>query len=802
MNMLIVKGKIIALTFASIITAAAFISCGSAIKEGQDYSPNNPPVISGITVMNEDGGSISSKVIEPDTTFILSVAANDPDGNALTYKFSSDTGSFSSKTDSETGCLVVFKTANISGGEEVTAYVIVSDGHGASVRQSVDIGTGKLGPTITMTVSPSHGYIKSSGIVTLSVSANCSGIFQIKPSGGDSIDFGSDMMRFSGSGDAATAVIVGPNSSLSGNIKLPSLSKDSSYLYNDTYPATIVFQDGLYQTDTADCPIHVDDTPPVILSHTPGSGATGVAASPYISIVLSENVNPSSLTGALSVRAANGASGDVSFSSYDSSTRTAKYKVNGLQNAVTYTAEISYITDLAGNTISTCSFSFTTASNSSLSSSKEITSFSINGVSASINGTSITLTIPYVSNVTALVASFTTNGTKVTVNGTAQTTGYTANDFSGTVQYIVTAEDGSTAEYSVTVTRASYVFIQTTGTGVGASETYTFPNTGISFSLITAATAGGTVFPTGVDNTSSATVTGGFSIADSETAYELWSVVYNWAKHNSYRFNNAGLAGSITSGTSASTTDKKQPVAEINWRDAVVWCNALTDYYNTYNGSGEDLDLVYYTDSSYSYPMKESLNSSVSSNAGSQDVPYIKSGTAGNTDMANCTANGFRLPTSLEWEYAARYRGTSSINSVSGYENPYYTKGNSASGGWTYCSDASDSNMNGIVDGKESNDAVSVYGYYWNGSSSVSSGITSTAAVKSKTANALGLYDMSGNLSEWCFDWYSVYALTKAVKGGNFNQTDSVLQIGYTEGKSPLDYSNLYRYGFRFARSK
>ena len=60
-------------------------------------------------------------------------------------------------------------------------------------------------------------------------------------------------------------------------------------------------------------------------------------------------------------------------------------------------------------------------------------------------------------------------------------------------------------------------------------------------------------------------------------------------------------------------------------------------------------------------------------------MPYIKAATTGNTDMTNCTAKGFRLPGSMEWELAAMWR-TDSTNTVSGYSNPWFTQGDSASG--------------------------------------------------------------------------------------------------------------------------
>jgi hypothetical protein len=75
-------------------------------------------------------------------------------------------------------------------------------------------------------------------------------------------------------------------------------------------------------------------------------------------------------------------------------------------------------------------------------------------VIATISGTTVTATLPFGASVTALVATFSITGTRVTVGGTAQTSGTTSNNFTSPVIYHVVAEDGSTKDYTVTVTVA------------------------------------------------------------------------------------------------------------------------------------------------------------------------------------------------------------------------------------------------------------------------------------------------------------------------------------------------------------
>jgi formylglycine-generating enzyme required for sulfatase activity len=137
----------------------------------------------------------------------------------------------------------------------------------------------------------------------------------------------------------------------------------------------------------------------------------------------------------------------------------------------------------------------------------------------------------------------------------------------------------------------------------------------------------------------------------------------------------------------------------------------------------------------------------------------------------NRNANGYRLPTEAEWEYACR----------AGTTTPYYT-GNSVSGaGW----------HKGNSGGK-------------------------THPVGQRQPNAWGLYDMHGNVDEWCWDWGGEYprgAQTdptgtgtgphRVIRGGSWWTPESFLRSAWRwfrgSGADPMAQSGFI--GFRVARS-
>jgi len=101
---------------------------------------------------------------------------------------------------------------------------------------------------------------------------------------------------------------------------------------------------------------------------------------------------------------------------------------------------------------------YTITLNTSLNSEKAILSYSINGISGTIDAVNhtVTLTLPYGTDRSNLVATFTLSAAATAkVGATVQESGVTANDFTNPVTYTVTAEDGSTQDWVVTVNLAA-----------------------------------------------------------------------------------------------------------------------------------------------------------------------------------------------------------------------------------------------------------------------------------------------------------------------------------------------------------
>jgi sulfatase modifying factor 1 len=288
---------------------------------------------------------------------------------------------------------------------------------------------------------------------------------------------------------------------------------------------------------------------------------------------------------------------------------------------------------------------------------------------------------------------------------------------------------------------------------------------GETFALAESLVPGAPSFPTGTDDSGEClTVNYSYYMAKYEVTYNLWKKVYDWANSNGYTFCNPGNPGGGWDDTNKvdiyfDTGHETHPVTNINRYDVYAWCNALTEYYNTKNG--KNLDCVY-----------KDKDGNIIKDATNGDIQeYIES-----MNDFDRSAKGFRLPTSMEWELAARY-----------IDGSNWTPGNYASGATADCTDS---------------EAIGAVAWYWDNSKiSSAPDIYSTQQVGQKKPNALGIYDMTGNVGELCFGTPKDFFSFRIYRGGCFDDDSYLnLQLGYENGSAP-DYASP-NIGFRTVRTE
>lgn len=196
------------------------------------------------------------------------------------------------------------------------------------------------------------------------------------------------------------------------------------------------------------------------------------------------------------------------------------------------------------------------------------------------------------------------------------------------------------------------------------------------------------------------------------------------------------------------------PVEMVSWYDCIEYCNKRSEK--------EGLKPFYNIDKDKKDPNNKNEN---------DDINW--------TITINKNANGYRLPTEAEWEYAASggrlsksyiFSGSDSVDDVAWY--------------WRNSGDKE-------LEGE----------WYW---PTVESNNNKTQASGSKKPNELGIYDMSGNVREWCWDWYEDINTTsgyiRSWRGGGWLGDAHGCEISYRGNFEA--YSRGFDQGFRVCRYK
>ncbi len=322
-----------------------------------------------------------------------------------------------------------------------------------------------------------------------------------------------------------------------------------------------------------------------------------------------------------------------------------------------------------------------------------------------------------------------------------------------------------------------------------AAERIEFSSSGVSFGM--RCVPGGITFPMDFYDYGimRLTMEKPYWIAETEVTYELWKKVYDWAVSGkdkkegsgSYTFIHTGRQGADSSLDGEPVGNKYHPVTNISWRDALIWCNALTEWYNAKNGT--KFTCVYYSDAQFANPLR--------SVDGSDDYPCIITPGTQDNPFVDPGADGFRLPSRDEWVLAAVYQGENTVNAEEDFAYPYFTDAPSASGASANFRDEGET-------GKFAWYSIN------SGGSTKASGSAGTDGTKPLTGNPnfLGIYDMSGNVMEFSFDWYRPGEMGwcfKTIHNGSWAGTGGCQIINVRMNILPYDANNFT--GFRFARN-
>jgi len=227
-------------------------------------------------------------------------------------------------------------------------------------------------------------------------------------------------------------------------------------------------------------------------------------------------------------------------------------------------------------------------------------------------------------------------------------------------------------------------------------------------------------------------------MARTEVTKAQWDDVRSW-----------GLTHGYTDLSVSGGKEANHPVHTVNWYDVVKWCNARSEK--------ENRTPAYYTTSSKSMVYK-----------------------TGQINIENNCVNwssGYRLPTDTEWQYAGR-------GGVSSHRFPWSDNDTIQHAQANYYSESTFT--------YDTSPTREYHPTYTNGP------MPYTSPVGSFASNGYGVYDMAGNVYEWCWDWYPGYEGSCRVgRGGSWGNLAEFCRVGLRYNFDPtFAFINM---GFRAA---